>query len=498
MSLGPTSLGPAVTGNSVIRPVGEIRAIAGRSRPDSTNQTFPSGPLTMPRGALLPVGIAYSVRTPEGVRRPMRLVQNSVNQMLPSGPAVMLSGPLPNPAPGFCPALSFVIAPAGVTRRIQSGLPFPPPLAVTYRFPSEPAAIVCAPPATSTGTLNCLTCPAGEILPMTSRLLSTNQMFPSGPRARLATPGRHAGWQRFGWGTAAGRLYSTIPPLDSTPGVEVARAAGVEVGWAADCPEQPITSTNTTSHDRLTKPLNELAGAELRLVMATTDLERIGRASLKELGDIRIDDVLSFIDRGIENMPSYLDLYRRWEAQQWAVSDIDFSLDRRDWLESTELEKKATLWSHRLFFNGEERVTSTLAPFVWAAPTPEIEVFLSTQMVDEARHTVFFEKWWREVCGTGARDMTQLLKEIRPEANEGYNTLFYERLPATAQRLASNPRDFDAFVEGVTLYHIVIEATIALTGQRFELEAMREQGLTDRGVYRGFTAVARDASRHVS
>ena len=228
------------------------------------------------------------------------------------------------------------------------------------------------------------------------------------------------------------------------------------------------------------------------------DLDRIGRASLKELGDIRIDDVLSFIDRGIENMPSYMDLYRRWEAQQWSVGDIDFSLDRQDWLEATELEKKATLWSHRLFFNGEERVTSTLAPFVWAAPTPEIEIFLSTQMVDEARHTVFFEKWWRDVAGTDARDMTQLLQEIRPEANEGYNSLFYDRLPATAQRLASNPKDFDAFVEGVTLYHIVIEATIALTGQRFELESMREQGLTERGFYRGFTAVARDESRHVS
>ena len=228
------------------------------------------------------------------------------------------------------------------------------------------------------------------------------------------------------------------------------------------------------------------------------DLERIGRASLKELGDIRIDDVLSFIDRGIENMPSYMDLYRRWEAQQWAVSDLDFSLDRQDWLESSDLDRKATLWSHRLFFNGEERVTATLAPFVWAAPTPEMEIFLSTQMVDEARHTVFFEKWWREVAGTDARNLTQLLVEIRPEANEGYNELFYDRLPATAQRLASNPNDFDAFVEGVTLYHIIIEATIALTGQRFELEAMREQGLTDRGFYRGFTAVARDESRHVN
>jgi len=228
------------------------------------------------------------------------------------------------------------------------------------------------------------------------------------------------------------------------------------------------------------------------------DLDRIGRASLKELGDIRIDDVLSLIDRGIEKMPSYMDLYRRWEAQQWAVGDLDFSLDRQDWLEATDLERKATLWSHRLFFNGEERVTATLAPFVWAAPTPEIEIFLSTQMVDEARHTVFFQKWWHEVAGTDAKNLTELLTEIRPEANEGYNVLFYDRLPATAQRLASNPKDFNAFVEGVTLYHIVIEATIALTGQRFELESMREQGLTDRGFYRGFTAVARDESRHVN
>ena len=228
------------------------------------------------------------------------------------------------------------------------------------------------------------------------------------------------------------------------------------------------------------------------------DLERIGRATLKELGDIRIDDVLSFIDRGIENMPSYMDLYRRWEAQQWRVADLDFSLDHQDWLDSTDLDRKATMWSHRLFFNGEERVTATLAPFVWAAPTPEIEIFLSTQMVDEARHTVFFEKWWHDVPGTNTRNMKELLAEIRPEANEGYNALFYDRLPSAAQRLASNPKDFDAFVEGVTLYHIVIEAVIALTGQRFELEAMREQSLTDRGFYRGFTAVARDESRHVS
>jgi len=232
--------------------------------------------------------------------------------------------------------------------------------------------------------------------------------------------------------------------------------------------------------------------------LATSDLDRIARAGLKEMGDIRIDDVLSFIDRGIENMPSYMDLYRRWETQQWAVSDLDFTLDRQDWLAWSEHDRQSTLWSNRLFFNGEERVTSTLAPFVWAAPTPEIEIFLSTQLADEARHTAFFHRWWHDVVGHDAGDLKTLLREIRPDLSEGYNILFYEKLPAAAQRLASNPTDFDAFVEGVTLYHIIAEATIALTGQRFMLETWRNSGLTDRGFYRGFIAVARDESRHVS
>ena len=65
-------------------------------------------------------------------------------------------------------------------------------------------------------------------------------------------------------------------------------------------------------------------------------LERVATASLVQLGDIRIDDVLLFIDRGLENMPSYLDLFRRWEKQQWAVSDLDFGPDRERWQTSTQ------------------------------------------------------------------------------------------------------------------------------------------------------------------
>jgi len=237
---------------------------------------------------------------------------------------------------------------------------------------------------------------------------------------------------------------------------------------------------------------------DLKDAPATDGADRVATATLKELGDIRIDDVLAFIDRGIESMPSYMDLYRRWEKQQWAVADLDFGPDRANWLAMSEDEKKYALWTMRLFFNGEERVTATLAPFVWAAPSPEIEVFLSTQMVDEARHAVFFDTWWRAVPGTDKADMGSLLAEVRPEVAGGYDELFYELLPGVARRLARDPKDIDAFVEGITMYHIVIEATLALTGQRFTLDQMRQEGNTHLGFYQGFTAVARDESRHVN
>src|SRR5260370_15869922 len=104
------------------------------------------------------------------------------------------------------------------------------------------------------------------------------------------------------------------------------------------------------------------------------------------------------------------------------------------------------LGPHRLFFNGEERVTSTLAPFVWAARSAEIEIFLSTQMADEARHTAFFDRWWHEVVGTQTKNLGELLTEIRPDTNESYNELFYDRLPSTSQRLVSNPTDVESFI----------------------------------------------------
>src|SRR5437879_12156171 len=127
------------------------------------------------------------------------------------------------------------------------------------------------------------------------------------------------------------------------------------------------TSCNWTSRRQKRSDWRKQMELESRVEQLPSDLERVARASLKQLGDIRIDDVLAFIDRGLERMPSYMDLYRRWESQHWAVSDLDFTPDREHWLQSSDFEREVTLWGRRPVFNGEERATASLAAFGWAA-----------------------------------------------------------------------------------------------------------------------------------
>ena len=80
--------------------------------------------------------------------------------------------------------------------------------------------------------------------------------------------------------------------------------------------------------------------------------------------------------------------------------------------------------------------------------------------------------------------------------NMSMRTILVDMLVDMAQRLRNDPEDRNLLVEGVTLYHIIIEGTMALAGQRQMLEQCRKRNLFPafRG---GFTAVARDESRHV-
>ena len=220
------------------------------------------------------------------------------------------------------------------------------------------------------------------------------------------------------------------------------------------------------------------------------------QASPVQLQQTPIDNVLHIIDEGLVHLPTYRELYYRWERQQWRAQDIDFSEDRQQWAGMSQDERKARIYGLSAFFHGEADVTNTLAPYVLAMPDEEMRIFLTTQLVDEARHTVFFARFFSEVMGVETGTLEEALAFARQYMNENLQYILIDALMEVSERIRQEPGDLAHLVEGITLYHVVVEGTMALAGQRGILEFYRARGLFPafRG---GFTAVARDESRHV-
>jgi ribonucleoside-diphosphate reductase beta chain len=208
--------------------------------------------------------------------------------------------------------------------------------------------------------------------------------------------------------------------------------------------------------------------------------------------------VLESADRGEVNLLSYEQLYNLWERQQWATQDIDFTQDRIDWHERIpEGERFQRMYGLSSFFIGEQKVAEELGPMMRAAPTEEMRVFLCTQIADEARHVRFFNRFYDEVGILEADTLQGRLVETSEHVNPEFNQLFDEMLKGRVDALARRPEDLELLVEAITLYHMVIEGMLALTGQHFILQYNEEVG-TLPGFCEGFNNIARDEHRHVA
>jgi ribonucleoside-diphosphate reductase beta chain len=204
-------------------------------------------------------------------------------------------------------------------------------------------------------------------------------------------------------------------------------------------------------------------------------------------------------DRGEANLLGYTELYELWERQQWRTQDLDFTRDREDWNERIEPEERfQRMYGLSAFFIGEQRVTDELGPIMRAAPTEEQRIFLSTQIADEARHVRFFNRFYGEVgVLEGADDLAARLRATEEHLNPAFADLFDGMLKGKVDKLAAEPENTELLVESVTLYHMIIEGALALTGQHFIIEYNEEQGTLPAFV-EGFQNVARDEHRHIA
>lgn len=190
-------------------------------------------------------------------------------------------------------------------------------------------------------------------------------------------------------------------------------------------------------------------------------------------------------------------LYEMWERQHWLSQEIDFSVDRRDWSGLSGEEKEQVIWGLSSFFIGEERVTTQFSGIVMAYEDESEESYLTTQQVDEARHMQFFDRFYREVVGVNEPEFSERLARVRRELNDAFVRLFDEELTAAAKALIEDPSDVGAKVDFVTTYHMVIEGSLALTGQHFITDYFEKQEILP-GFVEGFRNVARDEHRHVA
>ncbi|CAN5574418.1 hypothetical protein BH20ACT19_BH20ACT19_10590 [soil metagenome] len=192
---------------------------------------------------------------------------------------------------------------------------------------------------------------------------------------------------------------------------------------------------------------------------------------------------------------SYGDLYRRWEQGHWRATDIDFARDREQWQdEFSDFERTAAVWNYALFLWGEDAVTDGLSPYIDAAPLEEQKYFLATQQADEARHAVFFTRFMHEVAGIGDGSVATGLAGIRPQLTWGYEKVF-GRLETVCEELRRD-RSAPRLAAAIALYHLVIEATLAQTGQHFITSYLAGRDLLP-GFREGMENVEADEQRHI-
>jgi ribonucleoside-diphosphate reductase beta chain len=186
-------------------------------------------------------------------------------------------------------------------------------------------------------------------------------------------------------------------------------------------------------------------------------------------------------------------LYRHWEQSQWNPWDVDLSTDARQWAAMQDRSLVSFLLGSLIV--AEERITTKFSGLVGADGSEEEVTFLATQQVDEARHMQFYARFQDEVVSQPAVIATHL-RRAREQVSPAFQTIFDEELVAAHERLAANPGDAAAKVAFVTIYHLVIEATLGLTTFEFSTRYLEREGLLP-GFVAGYTKIHHDEQRHI-
>ena len=175
----------------------------------------------------------------------------------------------------------------------------------------------------------------------------------------------------------------------------------------------------------------------------------------------------------------------------WNPSEIDFTQDRADWLRLSPLEQEVLLHLTSLFQAGEEAVTGDILPLLLAVSREgriEEEMYLTTFLFEEAKHTDFFRRFLDEAAGA-AHDLSHY-------HGPSYRQIIYTALPGAMQALLTDASPA-AQVRAAVTYNLIVEGVLAETGYHAYFSALERNGLLP-GQRRGIRLLKQDEGRHIA
>ena len=200
-------------------------------------------------------------------------------------------------------------------------------------------------------------------------------------------------------------------------------------------------------------------------------------------------------------------VYRHWDPyEDIPATLLDQDRDRLIAREQTEAEFDGLRRTLALFGAGEEAVTEDLAPLAIRLNEVEKEMFVTTQLYEEAKNTAFFDRYWREVIDPVAEACGFEVTAPTDERyfNADYTELFDRTETAMAKLLSDDSPE--ALVEAYCHYHLAVESVLAQTGYYGLQGSFSPSGpeLTVdgepvhlEGLVEGITRVRSDEGRHV-
>ncbi|SEH18030.1 ribonucleoside-diphosphate reductase beta chain [Natronorubrum sediminis] len=192
--------------------------------------------------------------------------------------------------------------------------------------------------------------------------------------------------------------------------------------------------------------------------------------------------------------------YRNAVEKHWDPHEIDLETDREEITELHDVAFEALKESLALFGAGEESVTEDLAPLAVALDDIGDQMFITTQLYEESKHTDFFDRYWREVIHAEEERRGQSLSSPSDEKwfNEPYDELFERNERAMARLLEDDSPENRA--KAHCHYHLTIEGILAQTGYYGLTLAYgkNEPELPDLpGLVEGLKLIRSDEGRHV-